>query len=52
MIGDTIYDIIAARRAGVKSIAIIGGWHTKEQLKKEQPTIILASIKQLKELLL
>src|SRR3989344_3675313 len=51
MIGDTIYDIIAARRAGEKRIAIIGGWHTKEQLKKEQPTIILASIKQLKELL-
>ena len=47
MIGDTIYDIIAARKAKVKAIAVTSGLQSKEKLKKEKPYAILKSIKYL-----
>ena len=50
-IGDSIYDTRAAKKAGVKSIAVLSGHYTKEQLKKEKPFKILKDIKELKKIL-
>lgn len=47
MVGDTIYDIIAARKARVKGIAVLTGMHTRSMLKKEKPYKILKSVKDL-----
>jgi len=45
MIGDSIYDIIAGKKAKVKTIAIISGRYTRNKLKKEKPTHIIKKIK-------
>jgi len=50
-LGDSIYDIKAARRAKVKCIAILSGHYTKSQLQKEKPFKIIKSIKELKKIL-
>ncbi len=48
MVGDSIYDIIAANKAKVKGIAVLTGHYSKEELERERPFKI---IKKLKELL-
>lgn len=45
MIGDSIYDIKAGKKAKVKTIAILTGNHTKNQLRKEHPDFILNNFK-------
>tara|TARA_Y100000310_G_scaffold331897_1_gene406406 strand:- start:773 stop:1459 length:687 start_codon:yes stop_codon:yes gene_type:complete len=52
MVGDSIYDIQAANKAGLKGIAVLTGNHTKTMLKKEKPWKILNSVKDLPDLLL
>jgi len=47
MIGDAIYDIRAGKKAGLKTIAVLTGDHTKKQLQKEKPFAILKSVKDL-----
>ena len=47
MVGDSIYDIMAAKKAKVKCIAVQTGDHTKKMLKREQPFLILKSIRSL-----
>jgi pyrophosphatase PpaX len=51
MVGDTTFDIIAARRAKVKCIAVKSGLHTHAILKKERPHIILKSVKDIPQFL-
>ncbi|MBI2673476.1 HAD family hydrolase [Candidatus Woesearchaeota archaeon] len=51
MVGDTVYDIIAGKRAGVKAIAVLTGNHTREMLEKENPDYIINSIKDLPKVL-
>tara|TARA_Y100000310_G_scaffold345145_1_gene462175 strand:- start:2899 stop:3573 length:675 start_codon:yes stop_codon:yes gene_type:complete len=51
MVGDTIYDIIAARRAKVKCIAVTSGLHSRAKLKKERPYKILKSVKDIPKFL-
>ena len=51
IIGDSIYDIRAGKKAKVKTIAVLTGDHTKKQLQKEKPWKILPSIKDLPKLL-
>ncbi len=46
-IGDTIYDIQAARRTGVYSIAITNGYHILKRLKGENPDKIIDSLVEL-----
>lgn len=46
-IGDTIYDIQAAKKAGVYSVAITGGYHTKDRLLKENPDQVIESLAEL-----
>lgn len=45
-IGDSIYDIRAGRRAGVKVIAIPSGVHSARQLRKEGPFRVCKNIKE------
>jgi len=47
-IGDTIYDIRAAKEAGVHSGGVCQGYHTKERLKDENPEFLLKSLSELK----
>lgn len=46
-IGDTIYDIQAAKKANVFSIGITTGYHMKNRLLKEKPDLIVNSLKEL-----
>lgn len=50
-VGDSIYDIKAAKKAKIKSIAILSGHYKREQLKKEKPFKIIKYIKELKHIL-
>jgi len=47
MIGDRKYDIIGAREMGIDSIGITWGYGDREELEKEQPTLILDSVAEL-----
>ncbi|HKZ50122.1 MAG TPA: HAD family hydrolase [Candidatus Nanoarchaeia archaeon] len=48
-VGDTIYDIRTGNLAEIKTIAVLTGVHTVEQLGKENPTIIIESVALLPE---
>lgn len=49
-VGDSIHDIIAAREAGVTSVAVVGGIHSAERLLQAGPDFIIASLKGIVEL--
>ena len=51
MIGDTEMDILAAKNAGVRSVAVTWGNRTREFLEKYQPDYIVNSPVQLESLL-
>jgi phosphoglycolate phosphatase-like HAD superfamily hydrolase len=51
MVGDTVYDIIAARKAKVKSIGVTSGLQDYNKLKTENPHKILKSVKDLPKFL-
>lgn len=40
-IGDTTGDIKEGKEAGVKTIAVTWGWHTKEKLKRMRPDYVI-----------
>lgn len=44
MIGDTIYDIIAGKRARVKTVSVLTGDHSKAKLKRYKPDFIVENI--------
>ena len=44
MVGDTIFDVEAARNAAIDSIAVCTGAHDKDQLAKSNPTFLLRSL--------
>lgn len=48
MIGDTTLDMDAGRAAGVQTIGVLTGTHSREELEQSQPTHILCSLEQLK----
>ncbi len=39
--GDTKGDIVEGKKAGVKTVAVSWGWHSKEELKKENPDYLI-----------
>ena len=43
-LGDTIYDIKAAKKAGVCSVGVATGYHTKERLADENPDLVVDSL--------
>ncbi len=51
MVGDSVYDIRAGRKAKVKTISVLTGDHSKAQLQKEKPWKIIKSVKDLPKLL-
>jgi len=51
MIGDSIYDIIAGKKAGCKTIAVLTGDFSKEELEKEKPDYIINDLSELKDIL-
>ena len=52
MVGDSIYDMIAGKRAGVKTIGVLTGHTSKAKLKKYKPLAILKSVAELPKFLL
>lgn len=44
MVGDTIYDIMAGKKAKVKTIAVLTGNHSRKMLKKYKPDYTLKGI--------
>jgi HAD superfamily hydrolase (TIGR01509 family) len=48
MIGDSIYDGLAAKRASMDFIGVLTGYTSKKELAKEEPIRVLASVKDLK----
>ncbi len=52
MVGDSIYDIQAGKKAKLKTIAVCTGNHSKKELRKEKPYKILDSIADLPKLLI
>lgn len=52
MIGDATYDIRAGKKAKLKTIAVLTGHHTIEQLSKENPDAIVKSIADVPKILL
>ncbi len=51
MVGDTEMDILAAKNAGVKSIAVTWGFRDEKFLKKYKPDYIAHNSQELKEIL-
>lgn len=51
VIGDSIYDIKAGKKAKVKTIAVLTGNHTREQLRKEKPDYVLSNFNQVLRIL-
>lgn len=49
-VGDTVYDIQAAKKAGLLSVGICTGYHTKERLEKEGPDLLLGCLSELRAL--
>ena len=46
-IGDTTFDMIAARGVGTRAVAVEGGYHLREKLEAESPNLILNSLRDL-----
>lgn len=47
MVGDATYDIIMANTAGVESVAVLWGSHSRVELEEENPTYIVSSTTEL-----
>jgi HAD superfamily hydrolase (TIGR01549 family) len=47
IVGDTIYDIMAGKKAKVKTIAVLTGNQTRRMLQKYKPDYIITSLTQL-----
>ena len=45
VVGDSIYDIKAAKKAKVKAIAVLTGHYTKKELEKERPYKIIKNLR-------
>jgi phosphoglycolate phosphatase-like HAD superfamily hydrolase len=52
MVGDTVYDIRAGKKANVKTVAVLTGVHPLSQLWAEKPTMVVKSVKDLPDILL
>ncbi len=50
LIGDSIYDIMAGRKAKVKTIGVLTGNHTKEELRKAKSDFIIDNFSEVLEI--
>ncbi len=46
--GDTVYDIRAAKKAGLNSAGVCTGYHVRERLERENPDLLLECLSDLK----
>ncbi|MEM0253944.1 MAG: HAD family hydrolase [Candidatus Bathyarchaeia archaeon] len=51
VVGDSIADVRAGKNSGAKTVAVLSGLFTREELEKENPDLILNSIKELPDFL-
>lgn len=51
VVGDSVADAKAGRNAGAKTVAVLSGIFTREELEKEKPDLILESVKMLPDFL-
>lgn len=51
VIEDSIYGVIAAKKAKMKCIAILSNTYTKEELEKEKPDLIIKSISKKRQIM-
>jgi HAD superfamily hydrolase (TIGR01509 family) len=51
VVGDSVVDIEAGRRAGAKTVAVVSGIFSRDELKKEKPDLILTSVTELPDFL-
>jgi len=51
VVGDSTVDIEAGRAAGAKTVAVLSGIFSRDELKKEKPDLILASVRKLPDFL-
>jgi phosphoglycolate phosphatase/pyrophosphatase PpaX len=51
IVGDSIADIKAGKAAGAKTVAVLSGIFSREELKREHPDLILENINQLPDFL-
>lgn len=52
MNGDRKYDIIGASNTGIDSIGVTYGYSSYEELSHSNPTLIIKSVDQLKDILI
>jgi phosphoglycolate phosphatase-like HAD superfamily hydrolase len=46
-VGDSVADVRAGKNAGAKTIAVLSGIFTREELEKEKPDLIINDINEL-----
>lgn len=51
VVGDSVADIKAGKKAGAKTVAVLSGIFRKEELEKEKPDFIIESVNQLPKIL-
>lgn len=51
MIGDSVYDILSAKKAGMDSIGVLTGYTSKKELQKAGATSVLKNVLGLKDIL-
>ena len=49
-VGDTVFDVRAAKKANTRSAAKLGGYHSEARLRAEEPDIVVASLQELAEM--
>jgi len=49
-VGDMVHDVETARQAGIKSVAVLSGYDSKEKLKKAKPDFLLKDLGKLPSL--
>ena len=50
VVGDTVFDIMAGEAAGAKTVAVLSGYHSSEQLRGANPTYVIESVAELPDL--
>ena len=51
VVGDSIYDVMAGKKAKVKIIAVTTGYYKEKELKRYKPDYIIKNLKELKRIL-
>jgi phosphoglycolate phosphatase len=51
VVGDSVVDIEAGKRAGARTIAVLSGIFSRDELEKEKPDLILESVRKLPDFL-